>query len=419
VPARPPSHPPPPLAITVALALAFAAGPVLPAPQALSATDPSSTPSAEDLWNTYPLNSTPEPSSERKPMPSPAASLREVRGPERSGSDGDGPPAPLVVLAVLAGGGSLLFWLRRRSLRGPPAPAPRSGLAGALDPGAPLPSSAGARAGMRTNGPRRPRPAAAARRRDTRAARRPHDRPPRPAAGGRRAEQPAAPPDPRGAWAAEIEWGHAGELRFRAIARQAEDAEGIPVAESPALEWPPGSPAAVEALTGAVEQIEASMLVAGWTPLAPGSAWYAKRFAWKPAPAAPATPTAAEHKPGSGRFARSGWPDGSEQLWRCEIRWATGYISSRFEAVAFPPGARRGGPVGASPSFKWLLRTQPELYVEEHRAEVRRLATSLAAAGWERAGQGEHWYEARFVWPREGRPPDHVGSVAIDGEQAP
>ena len=109
-----------------------------------------------------------------------------------------------------------------------------------------------------------------------------------------------APPDPRRSWAAEIEWRQIdGESRFCAIARGAATVE---VAQSPPLDWPPEGPAAVQAVTDAADELAATLVAAGWKPLAPGSAWYAKRFAWEPGArprTSPGKPTGAKRGHGA------------------------------------------------------------------------------------------------------------------------
>jgi hypothetical protein len=92
-----------------------------------------------------------------------------------------------------------------------------------------------------------------------------------------------APPDPDRAWAAEIGW-HVveGGAQFRVTARPVDGGEPVTLGESPALEWPPGDARSVQALTDAVKTLESSLAVAGWTLLPRGSAWYEKRFIWKP-----------------------------------------------------------------------------------------------------------------------------------------
>jgi hypothetical protein len=46
------------------------------------------------------------------------------------------------------------------------------------------------------------------------------------------------------------------------------------------FEWPLRHPHAVEDVIDAVEELEAILLAAGWVPVAPGTAWYAKRFSY-------------------------------------------------------------------------------------------------------------------------------------------
>jgi putative inorganic carbon (HCO3(-)) transporter len=103
------------------------------------------------------------------------------------------------------------------------------------------------------------------------------------AAGARGNRAPAAPPDGRRAWTAEIEWRHTpAGARFCVIARSPQGADAARIAESPRLEWPPATTTAVEALGRAVRQLEAALLTAGWKALPSRGAWYAKRFAWEP-----------------------------------------------------------------------------------------------------------------------------------------
>ena len=84
-------------------------------------------------------------------------------------------------------------------------------------------------------------------------------------------------------WRTEIEWcAMGGEAYFRAVARPTEGSEEVVVAESARLPWPPSGAAAAPALTTAAEELENGLLAAGWRPLPPGDAWYAKRFAWEP-----------------------------------------------------------------------------------------------------------------------------------------
>jgi hypothetical protein len=228
------------------------------------------------------------------------------------------------------------------------------------------------------------------------------------------------PPDRGRAWLAEVEWRHAeGMARFQVLAA---DAEGttVTIAESAPLDWPPSGPESVQAMSRAADALEPAMLAAGWKPLPPGDAWYAKRFAW-PRGAPRRAPVAASAVPGPGpappavtaddeafelgerlRFARVPWPEGAEQLWRCEIRWRGGYLRSRFEAVALEPRRRRGQPIGGSARFKWMIMADPT--PQEFQSAVDELTDSLASAGWERIADGAAWYSRRFVWHRDSPP---------------
>jgi hypothetical protein len=94
----------------------------------------------------------------------------------------------------------------------------------------------------------------------------------------------ATPPEPDRAWAAEIGWHLVdGESEFSVVARPVDGgAEPITLGASSLLEWPPRGARSVQALTDAVKALESTLVAAGWTPLPRGSAWYAKRFTWRP-----------------------------------------------------------------------------------------------------------------------------------------
>lgn len=276
------------------------------------------------------------------------------------------------------------------------------------------------------------------------------------------------PPDPRRPWAAEIEWCEAGgEWRFRVLARTPGGEAPSTVVDSPPLEWPPSSETAVEALTRAAERLEAVMVAAGWKALAPGDAWYAKRFAWEPvrtvqahptplpAPAPAEAPPPQSPGPGAagatgrrvrersrpvhrtgperarpvprpgpgrllredrkraepaqkpGRFNRtSTWPAGSEAAWRCEIQLESAYGKSRLRAVAFPPHSKAGHTIGTSGRFQWVHGPDEKQAADVQTAEA--LAAALVQVGWERVGHGAQWYAHRFLWHHEEKPADHV-----------
>ena len=122
--------------------------------------------------------------------------------------------------------------------------------------------------------------------------------------------------------------------------------------------------------------------------------------------------------PHSGRFKRqTEWPAGSEQLWRCEIKWHAGYANSDFRAVAHGPKRHRGVTLGHSETFKWLLKGVPAASDARFLGQVRRLADRLTAAGWEPAGRGPSWYELRFVWRREGAPPEQLDPAPVEADR--
>jgi hypothetical protein len=183
----------------------------------------------------------------------------------------------------------------------------------------------------------------------------------------------------------EIEWCPVGgEACFRAVARPPEGSAAVIVAESTRVPWPPDT-AGVSAMTAAAEELETRLVAAGWRPLPPGDAWYAKRFAWE----AVAPPRDAE-----GRFKRrAAWPESTQRLWRCEVDLDARSGDTRFRAVVSRPGDRHRRTIGTSP-------------------ELRDLAAALLAVGWESAGAGADWYSERFVWRGEGSPPDRLAPLS-------
>src|SRR3954452_257011 len=210
---------------------------------------------------------------------------------------------------------------------------------------------------------------------------------------------PGRPPDPRRPWTAGIEWRRTdADARFVVVCRSPA-ARGAPatVAESEPLTWPPTGREAVQAMTTAAEELEATMVGAGWTLLRPGDAWYAKRFAWEPESAAPSAsapepvPAAVavaasppeEHAPAPALLAPApAWPVHVDGHPRCEIRWEAGWSESHFEAVAYGPEDRRGTPIAASSELRWLFMGGPDPREPAHREALFGIACELEAAGW-------------------------------------
>jgi hypothetical protein len=198
------------------------------------------------------------PTAAQERTPTPSAGQR---------SDGGGSVLPIVaVLLLAAAGGGVQLWVLRRRARPVSGPAPE------------VPE--------RTRNP--PLLVASATAHPTAASRRegePRSSRSRPHA----APLVRAPPDPRSAWTAEIEWRQSGdEAQFFVVARSDAGGRVARIATSPALSWPPAGPAGVRALTDAAAMLEPALLAAGWSALPPGEPWYAKRFAWAAAASAPA-----------------------------------------------------------------------------------------------------------------------------------
>jgi hypothetical protein len=207
--------------------------------------DRTPTPSGKELWEAYPLDPSPTPRAETTPAPSAATAppKERRRGTSADRSDPAVPSAALIVLAFAAGAGALaVAGLRRRR---------RRAVAG-QSPSTPAPTSAPDSAGQvaRAQGP--------------------------------------TPPDPQRRWNATIEWRHAdAEWRFCVLAEPDQGHASTVLASSEPLEWPPTTPASVQALSGATEKLAASLVSVGWRELPPAGEWYAKRFAWEPVPAGP------------------------------------------------------------------------------------------------------------------------------------
>jgi hypothetical protein len=189
-----------------------------PLPAAV-AQERTATPSAEELWQSYPLETRTAPAA--SPAPVPAQTPAPAREP-----GGGIPVIPLALLGVLL---ALAVLVRselrhRRRDEGEASPPPAYTRVRAL-----------------------------------------------------------APPDPHRAWTAAIEWHESGaEGCFRVLVRRGRADPGSVLAESAPLAWPPSGPAAVQALATAAERLEATLLASGWRRLSPGEQWYSKRFAWEP-----------------------------------------------------------------------------------------------------------------------------------------
>jgi len=359
-------------------------------------------PDAKELWQQYPLHQKPSaqadgtavPSTSRTPVATP---LKPAPTPSS-----DGTPLALVAIALVALASATFVIVRARRRPGEGGGL-RRWLAGAARPLHHEPTfAAAAGLGVQMGGPDDAPPA-----RLWRTSR--HEEP---MAGG--AHGGPVPPDPDRAWSAEVEWEHAeGEGRFRVLARDKEDGSAVALAKSEPLEWPPRGPQSVQAMSRAADELESSLLAAGWKPLPPGEAWYAKRFAWaRPIAAAPAPELAGVEEESDTkqrrRFRRVAWPEATEELYRCELEWRAGYVNSRFEAVVQPPGRKRGQAIGGSATFKWLLMGDPDATAAEYRGEVERLTAALESIGWERVPDGANWFSRRFVWRSDSPPPDRI-----------
>jgi hypothetical protein len=385
----------PPRALRAAVALIATAA--LAAPQSAVAAKATPTPSAGELWQAYPLEATPSPAT-----PEPARSAAAGRGGD---SDGGSPwLMPILLIAGAALLGTAVYGAGRRT--GVLAAGRRPSLAMALQPGANL-TLAGSSAAVAA-GPRSPTQFA-------------NGMPPRQPGPRRRGRSKLAPPEPGVAWTAEIRWHEPDDQASFQVEARAHGRSPVVITESTPLKWPPSDTGAVTALSETIEGLTKSLVAAGWKPLPDGNAWYAKRFAWAPVvPAERPETEAAPAEPAAGAAARRpwskpGWPEGTDEMWRCEIAWSEGYVRSRFRAVVYGPGKKRGRTIGESPAFKWMLNAPPDPRSAEQIAEARRLAAAVASAGWERVEPGAEWYAARFVWRRPGPPPDHLLLPPLEG----
>ena len=352
------------------------AGAIVIAPSSAAAQQGDPTPSARELWEAYPLQQ-----GTATPTPTATAAKSSGRRASASTDPREDTGNPYLLLGALAAILALGYVALRRRASRQGAGSTRA---------APL-LLAPVVAMVSDERPRSPRLTALA-------AEPPSERDERPA--DESTTGAVEPPDPGQPWIAEIEWQDAGKgPRFRLVARPAGGGADAPIAASEPLAWPPRDGAAVRQMRNEVARMEAALLSSGWSPLPPGSAWYSKRFAW----AATVEPVR------TGRFQREvEWPADSDDLWRCEIRWKPGYVNSRFTVVTLEPGRRRGRTVSASEPFKWLLMADPDPRSEAQREQVRWLHEQILAAGWEPAGRGRWWSALRYVWRREGPPPEQL-----------
>jgi hypothetical protein len=87
---------------------------------------------------------------------------------------------------------------------------------------------------------------------------------------------------------AVIRWGMAPDGgRFYAVAHPVDYPEDVIVGQSPVLESPPRSRDAVLEMARAVEDLEWTLVAAGWRADGVGKHWYERRFTWTPAVGAP------------------------------------------------------------------------------------------------------------------------------------
>ena len=226
----------------------------------------------------------------------------------------------------------------------------------------------------------------------------------------------AASPDVANGWIAEITWDQGDhDAVFRAIGRDEGTGEEVVVAESAYVEWPPQGTAAVAAMRHAVDELETALVDAGWSKSGRGRAWYAKRFRWEPARAAAPSQELVQDAGDDRQLHAVVAVDAAgltqeelEQRWRCEIRWAAGYVNARFVAVRYAPGEGRGADIGGSRSLRWMFMNDPDPRVANDRTALRELCEALLASGGVPAGRGRAWYAHRFVWLDDQEPPEQL-----------
>ena len=245
-------------------------------PHPAGAQDRTPTPSAAELREAYPLRPGPTPGAERSGVPSGSGTGSVWQQPADGAPAASESVAPIALLAVFAfvaalGMRTLPMYRRRRDS------PPQTVTSPAHENGSQASHTA---ADRRTNG-RAPGP-------------------------DPDVSLPAAlvPPDRHRRWTATIEWRQPEAApHFSVVARAARGATETVLANSGPVEWPPKTPASVQALGAAAAKLETSLVAAGWEKLPPGREWYAKRFSWEPAAKEPSGSPAAS-QPGSSRFAR-------------------------------------------------------------------------------------------------------------------
>lgn len=212
------------------------------------------------------------------------------------------------------------------------------------------------------------------------------------------------PPEPGEGWTAEIHWRDEGERAHFAVLARGPAGGAVELARSRTFDWPPPEPEAIARVSAEVDELRARMLADGWQLREHGSTWFADVFAWNggaEAPEAPADeapePLAEDEPVPEHPVGPRAWPEGTEALARCEIRWAAGYRRARFEVAGMEPGRRRAAVVAASEPFAWTLRSEPRPDHPAQAGAVERLAADLLAAGWEEVRPGPRWYARRFV----------------------
>jgi len=68
--------------------------------------------------------------------------------------------------------------------------------------------------------------------------------------------------------------------------------------------------------------------------------------------------------------------------------------------------------------FALLLSLLPATAALVGAVILGQVPSALEAAGWERIGRGSTWYSLRFIWRREGAPPEHVALATDEAETA-